>query len=373
MNGEKIEVKGSRSLGGTQVSRATYGNGSFGGVFKYGLLNVDTQYLEGDLAAFADIPSTPAGTSFASADNQAKSKFVSACLDARTALQGLTVLGELRETIRMVKNPALSLRKKTSQHLDKMRKRFAVNDAGFVIPRERRRSFSTRRRQSLTKTISDSWLEFAFGVAPLLSDIDSGAKAMSRIVTYNPPSVVVHGKGKSTESVSVLGQSLNRGMLQLSWKVLRELEAEVRYKGVMRLSQPNFRSTAVTQLGLSWADVVPAVWELIPYSFLVDYFTNVQEVVNAMCFNRSSLGWCERGIGLKRTNTLLNLDCGLAGLGTGQKYLTPPPRFGSGTSVIRTNFQRDNYIGHFIPSLEFSIPGSSRKWLNIGALFGSRR
>lgn len=35
-----------------------------------------------------------------------------------------------------------------------------------------------------------------------------------------------------------------------------------------------------TRMGLTIQEFVPTVWELIPYSFVVDYFTNIGDVVN---------------------------------------------------------------------------------------------
>jgi hypothetical protein len=56
------------------------------------------------------------------------------------------------------------------------------------------------------------------------------------------------------------------------------------------------------------------------------------------------------------------------------KFYTTKEAYGvRGASTRLKTVERGPYSGSFIPTLEFSIPGSGTKWLNMGALFlGSR-
>jgi len=71
----------------------------------------DASYVQGSL--FLSIPDLidPTALLSASADTQARLQFLSKYRSTRTAFQGGTFFGELAETVRMLRHPALALRR----------------------------------------------------------------------------------------------------------------------------------------------------------------------------------------------------------------------------------------------------------------------
>lgn len=114
-----------------------------------------------------------------------------------------------------------------------------------------------RKPDKPAKDLADLWLEYSFGWSPLLSDVFNASKAMA----HKPKEKQYHGIG--TEDISLRdGTSLN---------VEIQGTAYVRQGGKVTLTNPNW--FALQQLGLANPALVG--WEIIPYSFLVDWVADV--------------------------------------------------------------------------------------------------
>lgn len=292
-----------------------------------------------------------------SADNQALMKYVRKCISAQRSIQGLVALGELGETLRMVRSPLKSLYRGFFDYFKAAEKsaRKAARGAG-----------SLTRRKAVKKAVADTYLEYTFGWTPLLSDIDSAAKAAARIVTYRPPSVLVRAGFSIEQLAARTVHSPNLGGLFMTFVYENKAEYSRRFYGsVMNRSGWN---GAMQDLGFTWGDFIPTVWELIPYSFVVDYFTNIGDILDAAAFNQATLAWTGTGRKTKWSRNQL-----------GFSFTNPPQesattryriRFSPGApfSSTRTEIVREPYTGPFIPTLEFTIPGLGTKWINLAAL-----
>lgn len=355
------------SASGRVVRRS--GVGSVTDPFMY-----DREELYGSLASITGVPWDPVGIAASEADNAAKMAFVQHALRQQRALQGLVVAGEFGQTVRLIRHPALSLIKATEKLVDRVKKlpkKVSLGKTNNIL------QLTKRQRSALRRAGAETWLEWSFGVQPLVSDVKDAALAAARIVTYRPESVVVTGEGAGNEKVSTWGAAIFGGLLfRHSFLIEMTAETQVKYVGKVLLTNPTGPgNTALQQLGLSWRDVLPAVWEIIPYSFLVDYFLNVQGIVNALAFNKLSLAWVEKGVRRAYKNTMIDSNTIYAGLGPYQKYISRSISLPPGSSVAWVSKQRENYTGmSLVPTLEFNLPGlHSRKWLNIGALIGQKR
>jgi hypothetical protein len=127
---------------------------------------------------------------------------------------------------------------------------------------------------------------------------------------------------------------------------------------------------SVGLLGFRWEDFIPTVWELIPYSFLVDYFTNIGDVLSAWSHQDFGQRWAcktvittvDRQVAGQRLNS--NAESALS---LGQLDEIDFDKY----NVTRRYKEvvRDLYTGDFVPSLAFEVPGiGSLKWINVGAL-----
>jgi len=285
-------------------------------------------------------------------DSMAIQEFVARCLKAQRAMQSLVSFGEIGETLRMIRHPLSSLQRGLFSYLSSVSTR--ARGVKYV-------------RKKVQRVVAETWLENAFGWQPLINDIKGAMDALSRLNTYAPLTKHINAKaGRS--AVNSISEDFEVGALRV--KVYRNASerttVNVRYHGSIKVaSAPTFTTDV---LGLSLRDIVPSMWELIPYSFLVDYFTNVGSIIDSMSLRRSDLNWVERGTQIECIRAHKSARVTPLDNDNTFDYMGQISRLRD-SYVSRKVVTREAYNGGFVPPLQFSIPGiSSKKWLNIGAL-----
>jgi len=129
------------------------------------------------------------------------------------------------------------------------------------------------------------------------------------------------------------------------------------------------------QLGLSWSNVLPTAWELIPFSFLVDYFTNVGAVIEGVGTGTVGLAWgCKTQKQESKTVIQAVIDSAahnaIIGKGRWSGHVSGSGEVATYSIVNRTPV---NTISAGFGDFVFKVPGAtSLKWLNIAALFTLR-
>lgn len=296
------------------------------------------------------IPSAPGGLSTTSADNRAKTAFLKKLIRYQTAFTGGVFLGELRKTLQMLRRPAKALRDGFDSYYS-------------TAKRRTRRVSRTDRKNAI---VSNTWLEYSYGWVPLISDIENACDAISRRNSKILRPIMDWGADESASAGTTVTTVGHLCVLE-NWK--SRSTVHVKYQGCVDCTASNPVSLKAGLFGFRPEEFLPTIWELIPYSFLVDYFTNIGEIINGWSYQRSGLAWSLRTIRQSKFEELMtapNLKAiQLQGFG-----LTS---FGASSSILeRKQISRTNYTGNFIPSIEFSIPGlrgrDALKWLNISAL-----
>lgn len=243
----------------------------------------------------------PASTLDSRVTNAARARANQKISEFVRPFQGGVFLGELRETLHMLRNPLLSLRKGLGTLLEMQVSRAK----GVRIPN------ATKRRRAREKILSDTWLEWVFGIRPLLSDIESLCNALAQNNYYAANRCVVRASSPVLRMQDDAGLGLNDVTeVQLDgagvFSVTRTSFTEASCRIVVGIEVVR-NSNAVfdpTLFGFgTWREFVPTVWELIPYSFLVDYFTNIGDVAASFAVMPSSIRWSSQTV--KRKNTYL--------------------------------------------------------------------
>lgn len=306
------------------------------------------------------------------ANNRAVSNFVNKARDYQSLAQGGMLLGEIRDTIAQIKRPLNGIRTGVDRYRRHVKKRATY--------RSGKPKFDNLR--NLSQMVSDTWLEYSLGWKPFAADVKG---AVDRICDWSGEdlndSKEISGYGEETVS-SV--QKRSHSTTYLGPFLMDEVATyTVKVKCAGRVgTRANAIGYTAQRIGLDPSEYVPVVWELIPYSFIVDYFVNVGDIISAYSFNRSSIWWS-----YKVTKEIIQSDY----TNWYNTYRVPEFRLyysgGKWHQIFRRinarqpgaissewkSVVRDAEVGSLIPTLEFSIPGASTQWLNLATLFNASR
>lgn len=304
----------------------------------------------GNLFNVGTWPADPAGISTTKADLVALSNYYKKLKQSQTTFQGGVFLAELREAVRMIKHPAMTLRK-------------GIDDYLKTVKKQLRKNRNPKVRRNIP---SNTWLEYQFGWAPLMNDIRDGNTALEHLKRVHPlMTKKVVGFGVD-ETVTFTNRSFSSGLVW-SWQDKDVSTCKVFYSGAVKIEASGSLTMEARLLGIGLSDFVPTVWELIPYSFLIDYFTNIGDVLSSWAFPTASVAWNQRTIVRIRSREAVGVNSTTEGF---YKRLAFIP--GSKKATWRL-FERAPLPDVPVLPLTFKVPGTtSLKWLNIAALVNPR-
>lgn len=309
--------------------------------------------VKGNPLVYGSLPSNET-SSVERADNAARSIFAMRCYHARTQLQSGVVLGELGKTISMISSPMSGLYRGVGSYLGQVKKLARGNKS------------AASKRKSLD-TAADLWLEYSYGWKPLIHDLKDASKAVGQLSQTGVSRKRVSGSGSDSTNFPSGPQTRNEGAGRVvTYRVNQRSTSSVRYTGAV-ICKIDTLGRSMEVLGADWPSFIPSLWELIPYSFLVDYFTNAGEIVTALSNPRSSLAWVERGIMFESTCEVDVQGCTFPPFVLNESLLSANMSGASG-SVSKKTVYRSPYTGDLIPVLQFSIPTRKAQWLNMAAL-----
>lgn len=278
-------------------------------------------------------------TSKAQAD--ALSKYYSKVNEIQRSVQGQVMAGEIRETIQLLRSPFKQ---------------------GIALLTKLMRNSSTFRGP--VRASGDLWLQYRFGILPLMQDIEG----IKQLLNKQPQKEHVGSSrvyGSSQESqIEVFSSEPVYGAV-LGGTITYEQKAEV----IIRfgyLHQAMGASAAVTddfmKSFLNPRDLPSTAWELIPFSFLVDYFINVGAILESITTYTGSVVWTSISTVKTSSATLAINTC------TSYNQYLYRPVFSGGfcKRTLRTVDRTTAPPG--IPPLTFSLPGSNIRLANIAAL-----
>lgn len=307
----------------------------------------------------------PSNLSVTSAVNKAKSMFSSKAIQVNTLFQGGIFLGELREALHGIRHPASALRKSVGLYLSRAQR---LRSKILSVSSAARRQTNLRLASS---AVAGLWLESQFHWRPLISDIDSGMKTLADRYEKHPLLKKIRAVGSSETTSSFTGPSSSAAgvPVTLSLEVLDTLRATAIYRGAIRVTRNGSSVVDRNLWGFNTQEFVPTAWELLPYSWLIDYFTNIGDIINSWRLLSSSVAWANR------THIRTSI----------RKYhcvdLDPPyvpssgwrlGLFSSSSLGEWTTIDRAGFVDDFSPTFQLEIPGLSTKWLNLGALLVAR-
>jgi len=283
----------------------------------------------------------------------------------RRAVMGIAMAGELGKSIQMVLRPAKGLQ----------------NAVKTYLSRATKLAKRAKRGDSAAKVIADTYLEAVFGWKPLIGDIRDGAKAIARVATrdylereqFRAFSEVPKNVAQTVGILGPIGFSPISGVTY-SMERTQSMNSICVLYGVWstRLQDSSLVKSRAELLiergGFSLEDWAPSAWELIPWSFFVDYFSNIGDVIEASCNTLDGPLWVEevditssfdmRKIKPLPDNPKLNFGARFIALDGAEIFTSSELR-----TVVRKGFD----MAKIRPTLSFSLP-VDMQWLNIAAL-----
>lgn len=192
-------------------------------------------------------------------DYEIGSLITEACTSALSHVQeatfeSLVALAELKKTVELIRHPLENLARFLSRK----------NLGGD--------------RYSALEWSRDEWLKYRYGVRPLLYDVSKAAEAIqSALKPRSPRKTARATRSLSKSSTNVL--TYNNATYFINYSVFSTDTVVVR-GGC--LYEWDLRFAGATDFGFMPHQLPSAAWELVPYSFVVDWFANVGDFIKAI-------------------------------------------------------------------------------------------
>lgn len=300
----------------------------------------------GEIFSIAPFSGT-SSLSVTGAKNQALTRFYSNLNAVETRFKGLIFTGELRESLNAIRHPARALRRGISDYLNQIRR------------------FGRVRRISRQSMVRATWLEYSFGWSPLINDIDSAITAFYTSDLVRPIFEMVRGRGMlESESPFLSASTSPVTNVTVSWTIVQRMRTIVSLYGVYR-----HRGEGTNNLhhyGFRPSEFVPTLWELIPYSFVVDYFTNIGKILESWSYRFIDPPWVSQTVVTELERAYTNFRPVVSPI-DGHRIVETKLSPGSALTKNKT-VTRTPSIPLSIPSLELKVPGDWHQWINLAAL-----
>jgi len=186
-----------------------------------------------------------------------------------SSVSGAVFFGELHKTIGMLRSPAnsaLQLAKQMGDGLSGKSRKFKGAKG------------SVRWLKEATKVAADLYLEFNFGVTPLVLDINATMDAI-RDVTYDHTEKVCHST--RTARFPYYSKTYRTEVGGYAWQeviVEKSVTSKVIHSAAIASRHQPKLVNLMSQFGVLPSDLPEVWWERIPYSFVVDYFLKINNL-----------------------------------------------------------------------------------------------
>lgn len=256
------------------------------------------------------------------------------------SFNGYAFLGEFSETVKLLKNPLKESIKLTRDLL------------------------SVRGKASI-KDFGDLWLQYRFGILPLLSDINE----INQIIQQKAEERIrerYRFYGKASRSDTTQYQNGSPGFIAAGYGFtdkIYDAETIIRLGIQTSLLDGSSDSYSRALQTLDISKVLPGAWELVSWSFLIDYFVNVGSIISASSTSSTVLSWSSESNVSTITHRTTVTDW-ISTWPEGFEIIASQPKT---VTIKRREVIRQGGTLE-IPPLTFTLPGSDIRLKNIAAL-----
>lgn len=296
-------------------------------------------------------------------------------------MNSLAIIAEFADVVRQFGAPAASLVDLTNRRLNRLE-----------LERRGLKGTIAFKKIKWAKIVASTYLEWSFGLAPLIDDTAKAAEAMARWQLeseglHKLRKKVVSRASQVVTQLTAAPATINATSTKFvcDYRSKIETEARIQYTvGLKATPTADFGSNdrLIQLLGFDHANWVPAIWEAVPWSWLIDYFTNVQQILDAAVTSTSEVKWISKAVTYKTTREIYtSLNTGLTAKAYGPAFNdilddldSPNGQAHAGRSkVIRTTLTRTIPSSLGVPPLSLEIPVKPKQLANMVAVLFSRR
>lgn len=341
------------------------------------------EYIGGSKLVCSPFPLTLNSLDTTKAYNQAVIRLHKSIRQKRTRFDGGTFAGEMKQTINDLRSVVKAIADKIPMHLASQQRMigkyigsFAIGSNGSAV-RVRGNPFPSKKvERNLRQKLADAWLTFSLGLSPLVSDVHDLAEAIAHYKFKPRERLNIRGFGEDEREVShsvLTNYPFGIGHLAYNSSEVTKTSARIIFKGGMSSNARSERDSMkdldymAENFGLTAEQFVPTVYNLIPYSWLADYFSNLGDVLMAATTDTSNVRWL-----LMDNVQVVFKD------GSTQAFHSNPKGGGGGSaggyhaetkSVIRSDVLAT--MGVPQPSFQLGIPDYVSQVTNLVALLAS--
>jgi len=214
--------------------------------------------------------------------NKAYSRFKDKLGDPASTL---VTLAQINQSCEMILGRAVQLRRFFSslrkgdfaQAIQWAKESYIPNRAQFKVrPKDGAGGYELKDKGKWVtpKGWANLWLEWSFGWAPLLNDV----QAAFNVIGAPGPKERVHGSCRENlRDVPWTGINTSIPGYEFHQNTRISCVMSVRTGATIKVTNPNLY--LYNQLGI--ANPLPAIWDIIPWSFVVDWVTNASDFLNS--------------------------------------------------------------------------------------------
>jgi hypothetical protein len=187
--------------------------------------------------------------------------------------------------------------------------------------------------------IPSQWLEIQYGWNPLMSDVMGAMLHLQHRNRFRLSTVHVTASGKSESDLILPRGGRNSSGVNLSFRIKHQASVFLTY----RMSSPQLAE--VSSLGL--VNPIEILWEIIPYSFVVDWFLPVGPWLSSLTGD-VGMSFLTGGRNLKSTVKFVSADV-YAPPAAAERW-DPPKLGGSSGTFTRTSYATTPFPGLYVKS-----------------------
>lgn len=182
--------------------------------------------------------------------------------------EGGVFVGEWAKTVRMVRNPMNQLVKL----IFRKSKRKKASTVGGWKDLVKDAKSSAKSAAYYADVIANSWLELRFGWRPLVMEIDNLVQAALDNSTRRTARATRIGTSVGSDDVDIRVSGNFDCHVNRTWHHQYTARAGILY---------DLNSSRFGRMGVRMRDIPAAAWELLPFSFVVDWFGHIGNYIQA--------------------------------------------------------------------------------------------